>query len=240
MLPNTTTVLKVVERVGEAVTTVREKAVALHDYVRDQVKFGFNKYFDAGEADYILACGIGHCNAKSRLLVALFQAARLESVQRFVVLPKEILRGAIPPSRYWMIPAELSHSYVEVKIEGEWYSIDSHIVDTPLLRAAQARLAEEDRNLGYGVRADSTNVWDGRSNAFSQFDPALIVEDHGRVEDLEAYFRSKQYRNKVLGLRFNTMFRLMGDAGIAQMNVHIDRLRAIPNSRFRPVGNPSN
>jgi hypothetical protein len=227
------TITSVVEQSIAGAATEREKAVALHDYVRERVKFGFNKYFDAGEVDYVLACGTGHCNPKSRLLVALFRTAGLKSSQHFVVIPKDILQGAIPPSRYWMIPAELSHSYVEVKVEGKWYAIDSHIVDTPLLQAAQARLAAECRTLGYGARVDSINVWDGRSNAFSQFAPGLMIEGHGRVEELEQYFRSKQYRNRVLGLRFNTMFRLMGDAGIAPMNAHIDKLRAgSPASAF--------
>jgi transglutaminase-like putative cysteine protease len=205
--------------------TEREKAIALHDHVREHVKFGFNQYFDATDPDYTLACGVGHCNPKSRLMVALFRAAGLESYQHFVVIPKDILKDAIPVSRYWMIPAELSHSYVEVEVEGTWCAIDSHIVDTPLLQAAQARLAAEGRAVGYGVRVDSTNVWDAQSNAFSQFDPGLTVEDHGRVDDLDAYFRSRRYRNQVLGLRFNTMFKAMGNAGVAAINAHIEGLR---------------
>jgi hypothetical protein len=52
-----------------------------------------------------------------------------------------------------------------------------------------------------------------------------MVEDHGRIDDLDAYFRSKKYRNQVLGLRFNTMFKLMGNAGVAAINAHIEGLR---------------
>jgi hypothetical protein len=224
-LSDTPTVGSVVEQVVARAATSREKAIALHDYVREQVKFGFNKYFDAAEPEYTLACAVGHCNPKSRLMVALFRAAGFESYQHFVAIPKDILKGALPASRYWMIPAELSHSYVDVQVEGTWCSIDSHIVDTLLLDAAQARLIAEGRHLGYGVRADSTNVWDGQSDAFSQFAPRLMIEDHGRVDDLDAYFRSEKYRNQILGLRFNTMFRLMGDAGVAPMNAHIETLR---------------
>ena len=219
------TVREVVEQVVVGTATEREKAIALHDYVRENVKFGFNKYFDAAQPDYTLAFGQGHCNPKSRLMVALFRAVGLEGHQHFVVIPKEILKGAILASRFWMIPAELSHSYVEVKVEGTWCAIDSYIVDTALLRAAQARLAKEGRSLGYGVRADSTNVWDGQSNAFSQFDQGMMIEDHGRVDDLEAYFRTRKYRNKVLGLRFNTMFKLMGNSGAAADNSHIEGIR---------------
>jgi transglutaminase-like putative cysteine protease len=224
-MPDLSTVSEVVEKVTSGAEGARERAVVLHDFVRDRIKFGFNRYFDAAEPDQTLACGVGHCNPKSRLLVGLFRSAGLEAYQHFVVVPKEILKGALPASRYWMIPAEVSHSFVEVRVEGEWRRIDSHIVDTPLLRAAQARLAREGRSLGYGVRVDSTNVWDGRTDAFSQFDETMLIEDHGRVEDIDAYFRSARYRGKALGLRFNTMFQWMGDAGVKPMNAHIDRIR---------------
>jgi hypothetical protein len=56
------------------------------------------------------------------------------------------------------------------------------------------------------VHTDSTNVWNGQRNAFSQFGRGMVIEDHGRVEKLEAYFRDMKYRNQKFGLRFNTMF----------------------------------
>lgn len=224
-MPKPQTVKGVVDQVHVPTATERERAIALHDYVRDNVKFGFNKYFDATPPDYTLACGYGHCNPKSHLMVALFRAAGLESHQHFVAISKDILKDALPPSRGWMLPAELSHSYVEVKVEGKWCSIDSFIVDSPLLKGGQAKLARDGRSLGYGVTLNSINSWDGQSDAFSQFNQSLMIEDHGRVDDLEGYFRSKKYRHVVLGMRFNTMFRLMGEGGVAPMNIHIDRIR---------------
>jgi hypothetical protein len=125
-----------------------------------------------------------------------------------------------------LLPPALSHSYTEVKVEGTWYAIDSYIVDTALLTAAKAKLAKESRSLGYAVRSDSTNFWNGQSNAFSQFAQGMMVEDHGRVTDLEAYFRSKEYRHQFLGVRFNTVFPLIGDLGVGPINSHIERLRA--------------
>ena len=224
-MPKAQTVGEVVKQVVVGNATERENAIALHDYVRENVKFGFNKYFDATPPDYTLAYCQGHCNPKSRLMVALFHAANLEAYQHFVVIPKEILKGAIPASRFWMIPAELSHSYVEVKVKGVWHEIDSHIVDTPLLKGAQARLAREGRSIGYGVRVDSVNVWDGRSNAFSQFDQSMMIEDHGRIDDLDAYFRGRKYRNVVFGMSFNTMFKFMGESGVSPINTNIESIR---------------
>jgi hypothetical protein len=215
----------VVREVTTGLANEHEKAVALHDFVRDRVKFGFNKLFDAGQPDYILSCRIGHCNPKTRLMVSLFQACGLEAYQHFVAIPKGILKDAIPPSRSWLLPPELSHSYVDVKVEGTWCAIDSYIVDTALLEAAQARLAKEGRSLGYAVRSDSTNVWDGHSSAFSQFAQGMMVEDHGPVTDIEAYYRSREYRHQFLGVRFNTVFALIGDFAVAPINSHIEGIR---------------
>jgi transglutaminase-like putative cysteine protease len=66
-MPKPQTVEEVVEQVTAGAGSEVEKAVALHDYVRDSVEFGFNMYFDAAPPEYTLACGRGHCNPKSRL-----------------------------------------------------------------------------------------------------------------------------------------------------------------------------
>lgn len=221
----TSTVEGIVEQIVDPSASERDNAVALHDYVREHVKFGFNDLFDAGDPEYTLAFGVGHCIPKTRLMAAVLRSAGYETHQHFVVLPKDILRGAIPAGRYWMIPREISHSYLEVQIEGVWRSVDTYIIDTPLLVGAQERLAAEGRRLGYGVRVDSVNDWDGSTDAFSQFDPDMMIEDHGRIEDIDAFFADRRYRNRVLGVSFNTMFKLMGRRGVAPINAAIDDIR---------------
>lgn len=224
------TIMDLGAQLTSGIVTEREKAIRLHDYVRDTIKFGFNRFFDAASPDYTISFGAGHCNAKSRLMVALLRAAGLEAFQHFVVIPRDILKGVIPSNMWWIIPAEINHSYVEVNLEGSWCEIDSFIVDTPLLKAAQARLASEDQHIGYGVRIESTNQWEGQSQAFSQFDHKMMIEDHGRIDDLESYFRSGKYRHKILGVRFNTTFKLMGDRMVSQFNSQIDQIRQQGNN----------
>jgi len=221
----TPSIKDVARRVTAGLTSERERAVALHDHVRDTVAFGFNSHFDAGPPEYVLSRGVGHCNPKSQLMTALFRAAGFDAYQHFVAIPNTILRGTLPASRSWLLPAVLCHSYVDVLVDGRWCAIDSFIVDTPLLNAAKAKLAAEGVPLGYGIRVDSTNEWDGRGDAFSQFSRELMLDDHGRIDDLEAYFGSPQYRHKLIGVRFNTAFKLMGDLGVGPINAHLDRLR---------------
>ena len=108
--------------------------------------------------------------------------------------------------------------------------MDSYTIDTVLFEAAKSRLAREGRSLGYGIRAESVNTWDGRADAFSQFDRSVMIEDHGRVKDLDAYFHDKRYRNRFLGIRFNGMFKLMGESGVASINAHIEGIRRRPSA----------
>ena len=205
----------------------RQKAVALHDWVRESVPFGFNKYFDAAKPEETLACGRGHGNPKSRLMAALFRAVGFDCYQHFVVIPKKILEETLPSNLYWMLPPEISHSFVEVRVEGWWCRIDSFILDTPLLQAGTARLRREGRQMGYGVRLGATNTWDGRGDAFSQFSEDLMIEDHGRVPDLEVYLQEGRYRNKAFGISMNTVFRLMGTRRMGTINNNLDRIRRL-------------
>jgi hypothetical protein len=216
--------------VGEVLGGVqdeRQKAVALHDWVREAVPFGFNKYFDAAKPEDTLACGRGHGNPKSRLMAALFRAAGFECCQHFVVIPKTILQDALPSNPYWLLPPEISHSFVEVRVEGWWCRIDSFILDTPLLRAVTARLRREGRQMGYGSWLGATNTWDGREDAFSQFSEDLMIEDHGRVPDPEAYLQEGRYRNKAFGISMNMIFRLMGARRMRPINDNLDRIRRL-------------
>jgi hypothetical protein len=224
-------VQEVAEQTTVGPASVRERAIALHDYVRDTVVFGFNRRFEAGSPEFVLSCRIGHCNPKSQLLVALLRAAGFEAHQHFVAIRSDILKGVFPAPQSWTLIPEVSHSYVDVEVDGRWCAIDSFSIDTPLLHAAQARLATERRTLGYGVRSDSTNIWDGQSDAFSQFSPGMEIEDHGRIDDLEAYFRSRHYRNRLFGIRFNTLIGLLGEIYVGPINANLDRLRS---GRWQP------
>jgi len=218
------TISEKVAQITTGLETEREKAIALHDYVCEKVKFGFTKYYDEAKPDYTLNCGIGHCNPKTELMVAFFREAGLEAFQHFCTLPIGMGAGMFPSFMERFVP-ELSHSYAEVKVEGEWYKIDSYILDTPLLKSALAKLSAKDKSMGYFTRKGATNEWDGESDSFSQFSKELSTEDHGRVEDHAAYYASSKYRNKIFGLRMNTMNKLMFGRSVALTNSGFEKLR---------------
>ena len=167
----------VVDRCRSEARSPREHAVALHDYVRDEVLFGFTPYFDAATPERTLRLGIGHCNPQASLMIALFRAAGFEARFRPATIGNDIMRGTADA------PTRLSHLFTEVNLEGQWLRLDNYIVDPALRRSAIDRLRRDGRALGYGCHATATGKWDGRSNAFSQVaTDSMIYELHDAVD----------------------------------------------------------
>ena len=71
----TTTVGAVVAQLTEGSPSEAELAVKVHNYVRDQVLFGFTPYFDTATAAQTLELRAGHCNPKGCLFVELCRKA---------------------------------------------------------------------------------------------------------------------------------------------------------------------
>lgn len=179
-------VVRVAREVTGGATSDREKAVRLHDHVRDEVLFGFQSRFYAVRASEVLEAGVGYCNTKSTLFVALLRAAGVPARQRFVDIDAGILRGITSPPG-----SMVDHSFTEVWLDGRWVATDSYIVDPGLMSVARAKLEAEGRSLGYGAHVRGTNEWDGATDAFSQFvDPEnTSTRDFGVHSDVMAFYR---------------------------------------------------
>ncbi|RNA20429.1 transglutaminase, partial [Brachionus plicatilis] len=79
----------------------KEKAILIHDFVRDSILFGFNRPFYDMTASQVLEAKVGFCNNKSTLFVAMLRAANIPSRTVFVDISKEILNGIVdPPTPY--------------------------------------------------------------------------------------------------------------------------------------------
>jgi transglutaminase-like putative cysteine protease len=155
-------IISTTKQVIAGTTDQREAAVRVHDFVRDQVKFGWTSRFYDQKASEILAAKVGYCNTKSTLFVAMLRAAGIPARQVFVDINSAILNGFIDPGM-----THVDHSYAEVFLDGKWLRVDSYIVDLPLASKARRALASENRVIGYGVHRDGTSVWNGRKDAFS-------------------------------------------------------------------------
>ncbi|CAM9102812.1 unnamed protein product [Ascophyllum nodosum] len=206
----------VVQRANQIVSqagarTARAKAIALFNFVRDSIKFGFTGKFDYASPEETLRLGIGHCNPQGALFASLLQAEGIPARQHFVNLGNGVLRGVLRSA-----PPRLVHNYVEVHLPvkddtesvgegrvgsqvmdespGEWLRVDAYIADPPLFHAAKSRLVKEGREEGYGIHVDGSNEWDGRSDSFCQMadEDSQVSQDLGVFDEPHIFYDSQR------------------------------------------------
>jgi len=175
-------------RLTDGKSSDRERAVALHDYVRDEIRFGFTPHFYAMTAADVLSARIGYAHTKATLFIALLRAVGIEARQQFVDLEATIWHGLLD-----LHTPFVDHSYTEVRLGGAWIGTDSYVVDQRLFRAAQAALRARRAARGYGVVATARPDWDGRTPNFVQFcanDPETTRHRWGAFPDVAAFYEA--------------------------------------------------
>lgn len=200
-----------VENLVEGAQSDREKSIRIHNFVRDQVRFGFTRKFDLASPEYTLEAGYGHCNPKSVLFIRLLREAGINALHHFVSLRKDILKDAFPEALFSIIPNLISHSYVEVNIQGKYYKTDSFILEKTLFHKMLGYLLEEKRFCGYGTTINSKCDWDAKSDSFSQFHINLMEEDHGTFENpLDYFYEYHSYKHQFFGVQYSMLIDVVG------------------------------
>lgn len=197
-----------------------KRAVKIHNFVRDELHFGWSSAFYDQSASQVLSAGLGFCNTKGTLFVAMLRAAGIPARQHFVTINTEIIVDFISPGT-----AFVDHSYVEVFLNGKWLYVDSYIVDSDLFDSARAALERENRKIGYGIHQNGSKDWDGASHSFVQFvdDGAysnFTNADFGIYRDVGAFYEDGKAINR-LGL-FGKLFFSIAKSGA---NKKIEQLR---------------
>jgi transglutaminase-like putative cysteine protease len=191
-------------------------------FVRDEVEFGFAPKGDLVKASETIEQCYGQCNNKGILFLALCKAAGFKARFHSSTVSKEIQKGIFTDLAYWLIPNEISHGWVEVEINGQWYSIDSYINDLPFHRVAMRELKRRGWKSGFSV-----SQADGKPSAELVLDDAhfsqmgAVTGDHGTWEQPVEYLASSAYLNR-LGPFGSWLYRL----ALPLINGRIRRLRA--------------
>lgn len=87
-----------------------ERIGAAYHYVRDAVAFGYNASDDL-PASRVLADGIGQCNTKGTLLMALLRALEIPCRFHGFTIHKALQRGAITGVAYRLAPNSINHDF---------------------------------------------------------------------------------------------------------------------------------
>lgn len=207
-------VAKTATQLTKDAKTDRDRLECIFLFVRDEIEFGFPVNGDLVPAHETIESGVGQCNTKAALFLALCRASDLPSRIHFSLISKEIQKGFFTGFAYWLMPKYISHSWIEVEIDGKWRRIDSFINDMPLHTAAEQELARRGWTCGLSLALSN-----GRANAnlriekeaFSQM--AAVTDDHGTWDDPADYYSSDLYRNRPGFLKL-WIYRLLIGGGV--------------------------
>lgn len=212
---------KTAKKLTGSENTLRDKLEKLFYYVRDDIEFGFPLKGDLMKASETIETGIGQCNTKGTLLLALCRAVSIPARLHFSLINKEIQKGLFTGLGYRLMPRLLSHSWLEVEIDGRWRRIDSYINDDTFYRAALIELQRKGWNTGYSISSSCGNAsaeFNIDEEKFVQM--AAVEADHGVWDDPADYFVTNKYQNRPGFLRL-LMYRLI----IKRLNKKVQRLR---------------
>lgn len=193
---DSTQVKEIAEVLIENTKSTEEILRNIFYYVRDEIEFGFLPEADFVKASDIILRKKGQCNNKTILFKALCEAVGIEARIHYSSIDKQIHSGLYKGLVYMLLPGEISHSWVEVKIGDEWVKFDSFINDLKFYEKGRSILKSQGKKVGYSVSCslgDSSADFSLDGNKFVQM--GSVREDHGVYDDPDEYFSSKKYNN---------------------------------------------
>ncbi len=131
-----------------------ERLGAVYDFVRDEILFGYNRT-DALPASRVLDEGYGQCNTKGILFMALLRALGIPNRLHGSTVNKALQKGILSGIWYLLAPGDIVHTWVEVYINNQWYSLEGVIIDRAYLSKLQ-EINKDCKNTfcGFGVYTD--------------------------------------------------------------------------------------
>ncbi len=161
---------------------------AIYDFVRNDIAFGYNEA-DTLPASRVLADGIGQCNTKATLFMALLRATGIACRFHGFTIDKALQKGAITGVAYALAPRDIIHSWVEVQVQGQWINLEGFILDTSYLTSLQGLFPDAKAFCGYGAATPNLQApaveWRG-TNTYIQKDG--INQDLGVFADPDAFY----------------------------------------------------
>ncbi len=123
---------------------------SIYDFVRNDIRFGYN-LDDTLPASRVLADGMGQCNTKATLFMALLRATGIECRFHGFTIDKALQKGAITGLAYALAPRNIIHSWVEVHLAGRWIQLEGFILDAAYLGSLQRRFPDQTAFCGFGA-----------------------------------------------------------------------------------------
>lgn len=197
-----------------------ERIGAIYDFVRNEVKFGYN-VSDNLPASRVLAEGIGQCNTKGILLMALLRANQIACRFHGFTIDKLLQKGAITGWAYVLAPRSIIHSWVEIWYGNQWINLEGFILDDDYLTALQRKNPSVQKFVGFGAAvtdlSDPRVQWNGRDTYIQK---EGINADFGIFNSPDDFYR--KHGTNLSGFKrwvFETVVRAQMNRNVAQIRV---------------------
>lgn len=184
-----------------------ERARVAHDFVRDEIAFGYNRR-EIVPASRVLAEGMGQCNTKCTLLMALLRRGGIPCRFHAFAASKQMQAGVMVEGLHDKLPDNIQHGWVEALLGEQWLNLEGFIVDAELLASVQARFADRRHDFcGYGIAIDDLldppNAWSGGD---TRIQSRAICGDLGVFASPDDFYAD--YSSNVSGLK-GLLWRLL-------------------------------
>lgn len=177
-----------------------KRLAAVYDFVKNEIRFGYNAEEEI-PASRVLGEGVGHCNTKATLLMALLRSVELPCRFHAFLIDKRIQEGLFPWIIYRLLPPAIGHSWVEVWNEERWMALEGVILDERYLNGVRKRFHEhKGRFCGFAVAtADLQRTDDAWSDKDTFIQREAIKDDLGTFSSPDDYFADRP--SNVTGLK---------------------------------------
>ncbi len=170
---------------------------AIYSFVQNEIPLGYNKY-DTLSATQVLSDGIGQCNTKATLLIALLRAVGIPARLHGTIVSKEFQKSLMPKIMARLAPPLIVHSWAEVFCDGVWVALEGVITDQSYVEVLKNKFPHhKGKFFDYAVAVeDLENLqldWVG-VDTFVQ--SLAVVEDFGLFATPDEFFRDhrQEYR----------------------------------------------
>lgn len=156
------------------------KIEAIYAYVQNKILFGYN-VSDTLTATEVLKDGIGQCNTKATLLMALFRSVNIPCRLHAFYVSKSFQRGTTNFIIDFLAPSNILHTWVEVWYDEHWVALEGVITDLAYVRSIQAKYSNHTAPFqGYAIATknlkDIEITWKGHPTYIQK---EAIVQDIG-------------------------------------------------------------
>ncbi len=172
-------IIQKAQNLTNEVSSDKEKAIAIFNYIRDDVEFFMDPYFET--ASNTLKAVKGFCASKANLQVALLRAVNIPARYHIFHVKKELMKPFMPNWLLKFFPDNIDHHPTcECYLNEKWIACDATF-DKKLIEGAKKK---ENLNQEAFPQID----WDGENNLNTLY-PWKVAEE-GYFASLDEFWRA--------------------------------------------------